>query len=88
VPRGLEALRMPALLKVRAEMRTSMSRFRRVRLTKLLIGSSTYAWVGSQATEHARYRNAYSAGMTNGARGAVGTYQNQNDSDRGVEHWL
>jgi hypothetical protein len=77
---------MPAVVKVRAEVWTSMSGFRRVRLIKLLIGSSTYAWVGSQTTEHARYRNAYSAGVTNYASGAAGTNQSRNGSDRGVEH--
>ena len=79
---------MLAVAKVRAEVWTSMSRFRRARLIKLLIGSSTYAWVGSQTTEHARYRNAYSAGVAKYASGAAGTNQSRNGSDRGVEHHL
>lgn len=63
-----------------------MFNFRWVRLIKLLVGSSTYAWVGGQANEHARYRNTYSAGMTNGASRAAGTNQSRNGSDRGMEH--
>lgn len=63
-----------------------MSNFRCVRLIKLLIGSSTHAWVGGQAIEHARYSNTYSAGMINGASSAAGTNQSRNGSDRGMEH--